>query len=755
MTGNKLRRCISSTLRSMVLTVVTAGLSMSAHAKAGGGGKPPKNNTQRDITLIHVSDVHCHMAPHDEDFLVAGPRENAGGLARLATGIKSIREDVGDNNSLTYMVGDATHGGAECLFTLGNAIMPVFNSFGIDGFVMGNWDFAYGTRTTRNRYRDSQKGTIPMSTNNQTTLSATIPACNGSAGPEDCMVIAANYPALANNVYNFNEGTSGAARKPNLSPSNRVFEPWVINEVNGVKVAFVGITSTRLPVQNPLFNLSFRFTKGFNELAQDIADAREAGADIVVLATELGLSDNLQIAKEFDGIDILLSGDTHEALPDPIKITRPSGEVTYIVESGEDSYLGRLDLTIIDGGKIKDFKFTLLEMTDEVPEDESDFFVPGGIKALVAEQRATFLDGEFVDGVDTTCHTFGNGGMPFGEGHHLCTPIDEVAGYTYVELERHDVIGDFINNFIGDATLDLGKSTGDPAITDATSFAISNGFRFDIPVFAKGTPLAGGGEADGAVTIGELYNFMPFAPAVSFVEFTGGLLRGRYEGFLEGVFDPHPFRHRGGWWMGFSKNIHFVLDLEQAPTSVPLQTLGGRILDMTLGGPDNPTRIDPSKIYTVVSCYPHGEGTDRQCRTSGGRNMRFPCGPFEPDREKASVYGVCEPVNREEIVVPGRQPVVLQAAPVDYVAPVQVLREALKTRDITFANSGPQRRSTETVPYIGCPDTPPELDKNCDGVPDSDFGEVQPVFGAGPSWLGRGDNGATVDRIPGGETDKP
>jgi 2',3'-cyclic-nucleotide 2'-phosphodiesterase (5'-nucleotidase family) len=715
---------------------------MSAYAKGEGN---------KELTLIHISDIHCHMAPHDEDFLRAGARENAGGLARLATGIKGIREDVGEDNSLLYMVGDATHGGAECLFTLGNAIMPVFNSFRIDAFVMGNWDFAYGTRTTRNRYRDSQKGTIPMSTNNQTTLSATIPACDGSAGPEDCMVIAANYPALANNVYNFNEGTSGAARKPNLSPSNRVFEPWVINEVNGVKVAFIGITSTRLPVQNPLFNLSFRFTKGFNELAQDIADAREAGAEIVVLATELGLSDNLQIAKEFDGIDILLSGDTHEALPDPIKITRPSGEVTYIVESGEDSYLGRLDITFNGGaGKIKDFKFTLLEMTDEVPEDTSDFFVSGGVKALVTAQRAPFLSGPFVNGVDSTCHTFGNGGMPFGEGHHLCTPISTVAGITEVELERHDVIGDFINNFIGDATLELGINTGDPAITPASSFAISNGFRFDIPVFAKDKPLAGGGTADGEITVGELYNFMPFAPAVSFVEFTGGLLRGRYEGFLEGVFDPHPFRHRGGWWMGFSNNINFVLDLEQAPTSVPLQTLGGRILDMTLDG----ERVDPSKVYTVVSCYPHGEGTDRQCRTSGGRNMRFPCGQFDPTATP-SVFGVCPPIFTEEIVKPGRMPVVLQAAPVNYVAPVQVLREALKTKNITFANSGPQRRSTEAVPYNGCPGTPPAQDKNCDGVPDSDFGEVQPVFGAGPSWLGRGDNGATVERIPGGITDTP
>jgi 2',3'-cyclic-nucleotide 2'-phosphodiesterase (5'-nucleotidase family) len=711
----------------------------SSPAVAGKKPPKPKPGDDRTITLIHLSDVHGHTIPHDEDFLKSGDRENSGGVARLATGIKQIREDVGEDNSLLFMVGDATHGGAEVLFTLGNAIMPAFNALRIDGFVMGNWDFAYGNRTTRNRYVDAQKGKIQMSTNNQTTLSSTIPACDGTAPPEECVVIAANYDTVANNVYNFNERSTGAARKPNLTPENRVFKPWVIKEANGVKVGFVGITSTRLPVQNPLFNLSFRFTKGFNELPQDIADARAAGAEIIVLATELGFSDNLQIAQEISGIDVLLSGDTHEALPDPILVTRKDGGQTIIIESGEDSYLGRLDLTIIDGGKIKDFNFTLMEITDEVPEDTSDFYVPGGIKGLLDASIK-----EFYSGPDFKCHTFGPGGFPFGKGHTLCTPLDEVAGYTEVELERRDVIGDYMNNFIGDATLALGMSTGAP-ITFDDSFAISNGFRFDIPVFGAGTPLASGGVSDGAITVGELYNFMPFTPAVSLVEFTGGLLRGRYEGFLEGVFDPHPFRHRGGWWMGFSDNMRFVLDLESAPTSVPLQTLGGRILSMELNGHE----VDPSETITVVSCYPNGEGVDRQCRTSGGRNMRFPCGTFDPDPNTASVVGLCEPLNTANIVDPTRKPAVLQVAPDDFWVPVQVLREYLKTNVVTEAANGPPRKNTFAVPYNGCPDNPPEVDQNCDGVPDSTFGEVQPVFGAGPLWLGRGDTGATVETVSG------
>jgi hypothetical protein len=286
--------------------------------------------------------------------------------------------------------------------------------------------------------------------------------------------------------------------------------------------------------------------------------------------------------------------------------------------------------------------------------------------------------------------------------------------------------------------------TGDPAVTDDTAFAITNGFRFDIPVFGMGTPLDGpdGGFSDGAITVGEIYNFMPFTPAVSLVDFTGGLLRGRYEGFLEGIFDPHAYRHRGGWWMGFSDNMRFWLDLELSPTSVPLQTIGGRILAMELNG----KAVDPSKIYTVVSCYPNGEGTDRQCRTSGGRDMRFPCGPFNPDLNTPSVVGICPPEVTEDqlpVVDPTRRPVTRKVAPDDFWVPAQVLREYLKTNVVTFAEHGPQRKNTVTVPYNGCVDgvavesPATELDTDCDGVPDSEYGEVQPAFGAGPSWLGR------------------
>jgi len=693
-------------------------------------------DADKTVTLIHLSDVHGHIAPHDENFHLSGNRENAGGIARLATAIKNIRQEAGEANSLLFMVGDATHGGAEVMFTLGDAIMPSFNALRIDGFVTGNWDFAYGNRVFRNRYVSANKGKVKLSPNNQTTMSSSNSACNGNAAPSVCNVIAANFDTVANNVYNFNEQSTGANRKANLSLSNRVLPPFVIKEANGIKFAYIGITSTRLPVQNPLFNLSFRFTKGHSELPGDIAAAKAQGADFIILATELGLGDNIQMAKEISGIDVILSGDTHEALPEPIIVTRADGSQTIIVESGEDAYLGRLDL-VIHNKKIKAHTFTLLEITEEVAEDTSDYFVPGGIKALVDEARKPFLSGP-----DFKCHTFGNGGMKFGDGHTLCTPLDEIAGYTEVTLHRRDILGDVFNNFVGDASFDLFRNI-DGSITADNALAITNGFRYDIPILGMGLALDGpdGGISDGAITVGELYNYMPITAAASVVEFTGGLLRGRYEDFLEGVFDPNPYRHRGGWWMGFSSNMHFILDLEQAPTSVPLSTLGGRIVDMSING----SRWDPSKIYKVLSCYPHGESTDRQCRTSGGRNIKFPCGDFNADKNSPSVFGLCDPVNTENILDPSRAPAVLQVAPSNYVAPVQVLREYLKTHTINVVDHGPARRNTTAIPFSGCADgIPHPKDQDCDGVPDSLFGEVQTVQNAGPEWLGRGDFGATV-----------
>lgn len=71
-------------LSLLVPAIMTATLSSSAVAG--------HRHTTKKITVIHLSDVHGHIRPHDEDFISGRNSENAGGVAKLATGIKEIRE---------------------------------------------------------------------------------------------------------------------------------------------------------------------------------------------------------------------------------------------------------------------------------------------------------------------------------------------------------------------------------------------------------------------------------------------------------------------------------------------------------------------------------------------------------------------------------------------------------------------------------------------------------------------------------------
>ena len=227
-----------------------------------------------DLTLMLLTDVHGHMIPHAEFFPGERIQVASGGLAKLGTLINDVRAATPGKN-LLLMAGDATHGGAEALFTLGDSMMPAFNAFGIDAFTPGNWDFGYGPRTFRNRFAEAN---LQLTPNNRTTLDATKEGC-ATAAPT-CNVTPANFPTVAINLYNFNEVTA--------EMGSRILPPFIIKEVNGIKVGILGITNSRLPVQNPAFSLGMTFTKGYVELPGTIADAKAQGADLIVLMSELG-----------------------------------------------------------------------------------------------------------------------------------------------------------------------------------------------------------------------------------------------------------------------------------------------------------------------------------------------------------------------------------------------------------------------------------------------------------------------------------
>lgn len=714
-------------LPSLLASSIAALMVISPLASAGKRG-----GSDRTVTLMQFQDMHGHLAPHAEIFPDERMDPNSGGIAKVTTLIKQVRAE--DPNALLLAVGDTTHGSAETTFTLGDAIMPALNSLGIDAFLPGNWDFGYGPRVYRQRFVAGDFSTV-LAPNNRTTIAWMDgrpghegQQCNKAGGLNvttyaTCHVTKANFPTIAINLYNYNEVTR--------TITGPVHPGFIVKESNGVKVGIIGVTSDIVPQQSQAFNTGLKFTMGYKELPVNIAAAKAAGAELIVVLSELGLAKNVQLVKEFPQINVMFSGHTHERTPEAIVIQREDDNIGLVTEAGEDAFLGRLKVKV-SGGKITSYDWKLMEADSTVPEDAA-------MKAIIDQERETFLSA--AAGGAPICHTFGTNAFPFGKGHTLCDPLDTVVGHTDPTIERFHALEDISNNAMTDSFLDLTKTLGEynskgELLDDNNALSTTNGFRFDVTI------LGSDDGHSGDITIGDLYSYYPIGAAIALAEFTGGRLLDQWESVLNNVFDPNPYRQRGGWFLGFTNNMHFDVELND---DFPRTITQGRIDRVTING----VKVDRSKLYTLASCYPHGNPVDEVCRTTGATNVRFMDGTPEAGCANPATFvnGInnCQldmsqnvstvpPMNSANIWDPvrfaGGGPLFLQVAPDHFVHPVDALRRYLASNAITTASHGLGRVTGNCTPPQNCRDGAPISEYGGEGI-------VQATQGAGPAWLKR------------------
>ncbi len=114
-------------------------------------------------------------------------------------------------------------------------------------------------------------------------------------------------------------------------------KPYEIKEMNGVKVAFLGIT---VFYQHFYSLLGWKIEDPYTILKKYLPLLKE-DADIIVVLSHLGISDDEELARRFPDIDIILGGHTHHVLPDG----RLVGD-TLICGAGKyGQYIGQVDLT--------------------------------------------------------------------------------------------------------------------------------------------------------------------------------------------------------------------------------------------------------------------------------------------------------------------------------------------------------------------------------------------------------------------------
>jgi 2',3'-cyclic-nucleotide 2'-phosphodiesterase (5'-nucleotidase family) len=392
---------------------------------------------ERSLTLIQLNDSHGYVDLHHELFWSAsGPvYRKAGGYARLATLFHEIRAER-PGAVLAFDNGDTIHGTYPAVKTKGEGLVPLLNALRFDAMT-AHWEFAYG--------------------------------------PEHLKQVARQlaYPLLAANVYE----KDGDAR---LFEATRVFE------AAGLRVGVVGIASNIVDkTMPPHFSKGVRFTMGVDEARDAVARLRETErVDLVVVLSHLGFPQDMKLAEEIEGIDVLLSGHTHNRLWQPARVRD-----TVIIQSGSHgSFLGRLDLRM-DGGRVTDFAHHLLTVEESIAPD--------------AEMQAQ---------VDALMR-------PYRE------ELNRVVGRTTTGLNRNTLLESTMDNLLLQSLLD---ATG-------AQVAFSNGWRYGAPV------------PPGPVTVNDLYNMAPMNPPVMTVELTGEELREMIEENLERTLSRDPFGQMGGY----------------------------------------------------------------------------------------------------------------------------------------------------------------------------------------------------------------
>ena len=666
------------------------------------------------VTLIAMGDLHGTLVPHAAVLKNTDGTEReveaAGGLAKLKRVVDDIRAD--NPHNLLLSCGDLTHGSAETLFTVGDAMIKAMNAFNIDAFTPGNWDFGYGPAVFRNRF--ASFGPRPAIPPNIAVMADYVDCIDGSC-TESNQIIKANFPSVAINLYN-------APPLPEPLQDRRVLDAYKIFDRGGVKIAVIGITASIVPQQADVFNIGLRFTQGVEELPEIIEVVKAAGAELIVVQSELGMSQNIEIARSFKDIDVMYSAHTHEItlgalLADEYEVTRTTpGQrlrgkdrrrlargAAIVVETNRDMYVGRLDLRVA-GGKVIDFSWEAIPVDDDILPDSE-------MEKLVAELEEDFVAGR--DGI-VKRHTFLPGafcnpgcGAPGERGLQLTESLDTVVGHTDTLLLRHHVLEDTLNNFLADAIrVQTDKVVSDSGTDpwDGVDISMSNGFRFGNAVLPK---------AD--ITLRDLYTWFPVGPAVNVGDFSGQAIETSLEEILSAVFNRNPFLQRGGWYLGLA-NMSQEIDLDNRPFS----SSSGRIVSTKVGE----APLDSSERYVFASCYAHGDAIDAVCRTGGGANHMF----FElaDADDYRSAITIVDPV-----LLPPTGPV-RRAAPFKYVHPIHLLRRHLdEIEAVTEEDYGVGRirtvdsRKQDGGEYLTVPAPVPE--------PDPTF--VQPPQGAGPKFF--------------------
>jgi sulfur-oxidizing protein SoxB len=407
-------------------------------------GKPPHLIGEALLRRFQIAPRSrlAHVFTHLDFDHAAREYGKVGGFAHLATLVKWVRAQR--PGALLLDGGDNWQGSATALWTQAQDMIDVSKLLGVD-MMTGHWEFTYGAERVKKVIANDFAGKIEF---------------------------------IAQNVRTIDFG-------------DPVFKPYVMREVNGVPIAIIGQAFPYTPIANPRHFVP-EWTFGIQEegLQKVVDDAAKKGAQVVVLLSHNGMDVDLKLASRVTGIDVILGGHTHDAVPEPVAVKNARG-TTLVTNAGcNGKFLAVIDLDV-RGGKLRSRQYRLLPVFANLLEADKE------MAALIQRVRAPFEN-----------------------------KLAEKLAVTEELLYRRGNFTGTFDQVILDALMEV----------EGAEIAFSPGFRWGTTLLPRENITLEHVMDQTAITY----------PYTTVNELTGGAIKNILEDVCDNLFNPDPYYQQGG-----------------------------------------------------------------------------------------------------------------------------------------------------------------------------------------------------------------
>jgi sulfur-oxidizing protein SoxB len=407
-------------------------------------GKPPHLVGESLLKWFKIKPdtAEAHAFTYLDYTAAAKTYGKVGGFAHLATLVQRVRAER--PHSLLLDGGDTWQGSGVSLWTKGADMIEASKLLGVE-IMTAHWEFTYGADRVKEAIQKELAGKIEF---------------------------------LAQNVKTQDFG-------------DPVFKPYAIRKVGGVPIAVIGQAFPYTPIANPrYFVADWTFGIQEEELQKHVRVVRAKGAHVVVLLSHNGTDIDLKLASRVSGIDVILGGHTHDAIPQPTVVKNRGGSTLVTNAGSNGKFLAVLDLDV-RGGKLAGYRYRLLPVfANLLPADAA-------MAKLIEETRAPHK-----------------------------AKLDEKLAVTEGLLYRRGNFNGTFDQLICDAMLEA----------KGADISFSPGFRWGTTIL-PGQPI----------TMEDLMDQTAITyPYATLTELTGTQIKDILEDVCDNLFNPDPYKQQGG-----------------------------------------------------------------------------------------------------------------------------------------------------------------------------------------------------------------